>query len=179
MPFLIHSFFARGRMANAMQSLKWRAPGTESFRHVQLSHWLQVLQDSYEYICGPQCHVATSKVTLDVFICLSSGLCHNLFGISLLCQNCLEAGWGASWGSYRTFRNWGRGMVGILSRRHLLPLASKQDPSGQWDHWAVVNVAAWVKAVGVGAACRQIFIGQWQLPVLCTRNGGPGRTEHQ
>lgn len=36
MPFLIHSFFAQGRMANAMQSLKWRAPGTESFRHVQL-----------------------------------------------------------------------------------------------------------------------------------------------
>lgn len=63
----------------------------------------------------------------------------------------------------KLFRSWVGCKLGFLwdiqelgtGHRYPLPLASKQDPSCQGVHQAVVDTVGWVKAVG--AAGRQIF----------------------
>lgn len=74
----------------------------------------------------------------------------------------------------------GTGLWAWLDSGHrcLLPLASKQDLSGQWAHWAAANAVGglglWVMLVGSTSS-----VVRWQLPVLCTGHWGPGRTKHQ
>lgn len=73
-------YYTLGNMANAMQSVRgW--PLAQKALGMSSCHPLAAGAPGQLWI-WPQCHVAMSKVVLDVFICLFSGCCHNLLGIS-------------------------------------------------------------------------------------------------
>lgn len=131
-------------------------------------------------ICRRQCHVATSMLCVQLLLKWPSS--PPVWDI-LLCQDSIQKLGVMQSGASVVLS--GTGLWAWLDSGHrcLLPLASKQDPSGQWAHWAAANAVGglgpWVMLVGRSEACCTSSVVQWQLPVLCTGHWGPGRTEHQ